>query len=114
MIKVDDFGQKSQEIASVIVKSINQAGLETTILSLAEDKYNKKRLRELKRIIREKKEIEVTMDHVIGSSRFPKYRIVIDCAGGTVEVFPILKENNLEFNSYKIVEPKEVSKDSSE
>ena len=98
MLKLSDFGQKSQEIAGTIVQGINAHGLQTTILSLCEEKIKKKKLNELKSLIRDKKSLSFLLKEP-GTNR-AKYRVVIECADGNVEVFPISCDIDLEFSKF--------------
>lgn len=112
MLKLSDFGQKSQEIAGTIVQGINAHGLEVTILSMCDEKIKKKKLNELKRLIREKKGLSFLLKEP--RTNRAKYRVVIECADGNVEVFPISCDIELEFNKFSEEVVKEVKESEEE
>jgi len=84
MMLLDESGSKSQEVAATIMKSINDAGLEATVLSLAQDKYPKTRLEKLRSDLASKEVVTFDLVEKVGRYKKPVYRVLIDLKNNEV------------------------------
>lgn len=101
MIQLQQLGSNSTEIASAIMKAINSAGVETTVLALLKDKSAKKKIDRLKVELKTKDAINFSLYEKIGRKKIPRYSVVIDLKNKEVEVNPLPQEINLEFSEWK-------------